>query len=113
MVQWDWKCRCGEIHTDTGKIYLYTGGNCMCVLLTKNKSSMAALEGEYLFLDYWQDVKRLKSIIANNFYGCYPEIKKVRLNTAFLPDEWHKVAKLFTEAGVKVELYHKPAKKKH
>lgn len=109
MVKWDWRCKCGEIifkeKTDV-KYNLYTGGNCMCVLIQEWKENG---KDRYIFGDFWQDAKTLKTVIGDIWF--INDIKKLKLNTFYLSGEWDKIAKLFTQQGVKVELFYKEQKK--
>lgn len=106
MVRWDWKCKCGEIipkSKSNTKLNMYAGTNCMVVIVQEWEEN-----GKYIYCDAWHDIKTLKELIKDDkLYILNFNVKKIKINTAFLPDEWYKIAKVLTQQGIKVELYYK------
>ncbi len=119
-VYWDWKNKCGELTMKdprNGKytINLYEGDNCMTVLLYEYKDQQTNKD-MYQFMGFWNDMKHLQNCIlgmkgSTDHENLYKNAVKLKLNTNYLPKEWYKIAKIFTEnTPAKVELYYKQPK---
>lgn len=105
---WMWRDKLGTITFDYGRgkstHNLYTGGNCLAVMLYEYKENGKEM---YSFNGFWEDVKHLKRCLDG---GIYEEAVKVKLN-AYYKDA-AKVAELFAKhTGAKVELFYKEPKK--
>ena len=153
---WYWRCKLGTAtfevtdlvnqHTDllTGKtVYetrkrkchcnLYTGGNCLAVMLWEYKgpsddpnnidpkTNKIKIVDRYRFDGFWSDIKHLKNILGlnpkeghtTNVYNEDPVSKlvAVKLNIAYHNKaEIIKAAELFASVGIKATLYYKKPK---
>ena len=115
-VTWNWSDRIGEMKTKQGaRLSLYGGGNVDAAVLAEyryNKNAEGYSEetkNQYYFWSFWQDTKHLKRCLNDN---CYDEITSIKLNTWY--DKYSHImqaAKLWADAGIKVELYCKKPKK--
>lgn len=116
-VTWNWSSKMGEMlvkndnpncKNKTWKINMYTGGNCMSVLLYeyKDKATKKWMNTLYGWMD---NVKHLKKHV-----DLYNNVTKMKLNTYYLRagNELYKMAQVLTEAGIKVELFYKAPKNK-
>lgn len=112
-VNWDWNYKKGEItlkRKGNFKINIYCG-NCSGALIYDFKDENG--KEMYQFYGFWNDLKHLKNCLGlsgahkgDNIYK--DEFKKVKLNVYY--SECLKMAELFTQAGIKVELYYKKMK---
>lgn len=106
---WLWKDKLGTITFDYGRgkqtHNLYTGGNCLAVMLYEYKENGKDM---YSFNGFWCDLKHLENCLKDNIYD---EATKVKINTYY--KDGLKVAGLFAKyTKAKIEIYYKEPKKK-
>ena len=123
-VNWSWKHKLGEVTLEQkkidGKVYKYKinmySANCLCALIYDFKEKdqeTGKMKNMYQFYTYFGDIKHLKRCLGlTKEYedNLCSDFKKVRINTYYC-GKGHKdllqMAMLFTQVGVKVELYYK------
>lgn len=120
-VNWNWKQKMGVVvwnNSNTEKVErvnlnLYKG-NCLGVIIHDYKDEETK-EKMYQFVSFWSDINHLKRCLGlqKSYDGSKENIYKnlilkVKLNTYY--KDCIKIANLFSEAGIKVELYYKVVK---
>lgn len=114
-VTWKWDAKMGEMFVENDnphikrknwKVNMYTGGNCMSVLLYEYRDKETK-KNMYTLYGWMDDVKHLK-----NHIDLYHNVTRMKLNTYYLRsgNELYKMAQVLTEAGIKVELFYKEPK---
>lgn len=116
-VTWQWSEKLGSMNftqKHNEEVFNYTlnlyGSNCLAAIIYDFKDEETGKD-MYQFNSFWNDAQHLKNCLGltkgyNDLYGYEDnKLELIRLNTYYEKDAL-TIAKLFSKAGYKVELYY-------